>query len=145
MRKLRIIYFADLIDQLLTSDVEIISRVLIKQCMQRFIEFGWKNNSNIKFQAVINDTFRWEKCRLFNLDISSISKSHPMIISCYEYKWINACKYSSNLDEKIFGIQNFKRVITDNFRWEKLWFCNFFVIYPSSDSGSNLNLFFEYR
>ena len=42
MRKSVIIHFADVIDQLLTSDAEFISRLLIKQCMQRFIEFGWK-------------------------------------------------------------------------------------------------------
>ena len=42
--KITDLYFADVIDQLLTYDVEYTPRVLLKQCMQRFIEFGLISN-----------------------------------------------------------------------------------------------------
>ena len=52
---IRIINFADLIDQLRTFDVDIISIVYSEHRMQLYIEFGWKNILNINFQGEIRD------------------------------------------------------------------------------------------
>ena len=67
MRKSCFIYFADVIDQLLTSAVVFISGVWIKQCMQIFIEFDRKNNWNMNFQA--ETIFSWKTCKFWNFDI----------------------------------------------------------------------------
>ena len=51
-----IMHLDKLIDKWPTSDTAVVLRVYIKQCMQTFIEFGWKNIRNMKIEA----SYQWD-------------------------------------------------------------------------------------
>ena len=53
MIKVSIIRFGDILVQLITSDKEFISRILIKNCMQRFMEFGRKHIRIVESEAAL--------------------------------------------------------------------------------------------